>query len=391
MSIKSNRAERSMLKGSQKKNCFEYWRLVTSGFSRLTGEERIFFFDFIIVNPALSPKECVLGFKDRSNKTAQDLHYALTGSAPVQNVAAEEYVQPSYGLVKAGVLGQHGKQINSFYPCNHVDLQSKDYIARFNSIQSGECTLFENGTTGEVRVTSQDLRIHPEFICNAGSISWNLRFDRKIGFLPYTKTKNVSWYSYGAYSVFAGKINFDGEEYEVVPAKSYGYAEKKWGTDYNSPLFHLHSSNLISSITGKPMQNSCVVVEGEFAGKIAIYTYIENKCIEFEVSRKRRDDVTFECSEMPEDEDGVKLHWTCSAHNKKYVLDIDVYCKTQAMSLRDYESPEGSRKLLKILGGCMGTGTVRLYQKNHKELELLNEARIANCVCEYGNMEYPEK
>jgi len=389
MSTKSDRVERYMLKGSLRKNGFDRWRLVTSAFSRSTGEEKVFFLEYLIINPALSPKECVLGLKDRSKKSAQDLQYALTGSNPGHNIEVEEYVQPSYGMVKAGFFGVGGVHINSFYPTNQVEVLSKDFIVRFSG--KNPCTLLQNGTTGTVELSSSDLRMHPEYMCDSGSITWNLRFDKKIGFNPFCKTKNINWSCFGAYSVFAGRIVCNGEEYEVNPARSFGYVDKKWGKEVNSPLFHLHSSNLISSITGKPLTDSCFAVEGDFDGRLSIHAFIDGKCIEFKANRKHKDFITYECTEMPEDDDGVKLHWTVSAHNKNYILDIDVYCNTDAMYVRDYECTEGKKKKLQILGGGMGLGGIKLFQKNHRNLELLEEARINNCVCEYGNIEFPEK
>lgn len=387
MSIKADRFERYMLKGSQRKAGFESWHLATSAFSRVTGEERVFFLDFLILNPALSPKECVLGFKNRVGMGSNDLQYALTGFNANQ-VAAEEYVMPSYGMVKAGFMGKRGTHISSFFPTNQVEVASKDFVVRFSGRNS--CTLLESGTTGTVELTAAELRANPEYMCDAGSITWNLRFDRKIGFTPIYKTNSLSWVSMGAYSVFAGRIICNGEEFEVNPAKSYGYYDKKWGKEYVSPVFHLHSSHLISSITGKPLQNSCFVVDGDYEGKLAIHSFMDNKCIEFSPKR-RKDFVTYKCTEMPEDEDGVKLHWTVSAHNKNYILDIDVYCDTSSMYVRDYECPDGDHKKLQILGGGLGIGGVKLFQKNHKNLELLEEARVLNCVCEYGNIEYPQK
>ena len=56
---KMNGNERYMLKGSLKKNGYDSWRLVFSAFCDQTGEERTFFIEFFVINPALSPKECV--------------------------------------------------------------------------------------------------------------------------------------------------------------------------------------------------------------------------------------------------------------------------------------------------------------------------------------------
>lgn len=74
------RNEKLQLKGSLKKNGFDRWRLVTNAVSSVSGEEKTFFIEFYAVNPALSSKECVLGFKNRFNKSTEDFQYVLPGS-----------------------------------------------------------------------------------------------------------------------------------------------------------------------------------------------------------------------------------------------------------------------------------------------------------------------
>ena len=111
----------------------------------------------------------------------------------------------------------------------------------------------------------------------------------------------------------------------------------------------------------------------------------------FPADKKKKFSITYNCLEMPDDEDGIKLHWTVSVHNKEYVIDIDVFCRTEEMLVRDYESPAGERKVLKVLAGGTGTGELRLYKKIRKNLEVLEHLNFTGAVCEYGNFEYPEK
>ena len=56
------------------------------------------------------------------------------------------------------------------------------------------------------------------------------------------------------------------------------------------------------------------------------------------------------------------------------------------MFVRDYEMPEGRRKLLKILGGT-GNGEIRIYKKIGKNLELLEHANVYDSICEFGQTE----
>ena len=120
-SKKINSSERYMLKGSLKKNGFDRWRIVTTGFSTVTGEERTFFIEFFAVNPLISPNECILGFKSRMPKSEADLQHALAGTQAAMSSNKETFVQPSFFMVKAGVLGAGGKHINAYYSADNVD------------------------------------------------------------------------------------------------------------------------------------------------------------------------------------------------------------------------------------------------------------------------------
>lgn len=110
------RNEKLQLKGSLKKNGFDRWRLVTNAVNSVSGEEKTFFIEFYAVNPALSPKECVLGFKNRFNKSTEDFQYVLPGSETAKNFTSQTYVSPSFFMIKAGVLSASANQMNSYFP-----------------------------------------------------------------------------------------------------------------------------------------------------------------------------------------------------------------------------------------------------------------------------------
>lgn len=99
----------------------------------------------------------------------------------------------------------------------------------------------------------------------------------------------------------------------------------------------------------------------------------------------------YDCQEITDDDMGAKLHWSCSVSNKKYVIDIDVYCRTKDLFLRDYESPMGERKVMRILSSGTGVGKLKLYKVVKKSLELVEQAEVSKCVCEYGNLEKSEE
>ncbi len=396
VSKKISKNNRYMLKGAFRKCGFDRWRLVISGFSRSTGEERTFFVEFYILNPLVSPDEMILGFKSRLAKTEADLQYALAGTQSAKTASQELMMVPSYVMVKAGCYGLEGKQINSFFASSKLEIGHKEFIIRCGPDRlaqgggEGACMLSDKGTRGTVNVTYAELNEKPELLCNAGTMDWDLHYDPSYSFEQDFTGKEINWHILGAATCVSGIIHLDGEEYQVVPKSSFGYFDKNWGKDFPSPFFHLSSSNLTSTITGKPLLKSCFAVQGIYNGVLTVCAKMDEYEVEFNALKKKNYEITFDCSQMPKDDDGIKVHWTVSVHNRNSVLDIDIFCPTDLMFVRDYESPLGGRKLMKILGGGTGTGEIRLYRKIKKNLELIEHATVSNALCEFGNFELPE-
>ena len=113
-----------MLAGSLKKNGFDRWRLVMNGFNTVTGADCTFFIEFYILNPLLSPSECVLGFKSRLEKTPEDLQYALAGTETGKSLMTEKDVRPSFVMVKVGRISKNGKQLNAYFPADKLKTDS---------------------------------------------------------------------------------------------------------------------------------------------------------------------------------------------------------------------------------------------------------------------------
>lgn len=389
---KIRRNERLRLKGSLRKSGFDRWRFVVNGASRVSGEEKAFFIEFYTVNPALSPDECVLGFKNRFNKSAEDFQYVLAGTDSARSLESQVFVTPSFLMVRAGVLARGGVYMNSYYPAEALLAKDKEHIISVSPKTEGGCILTENYTAGSVKVTKADLTEHPEFLGGTGALSWKLRFSRPVSFSPDYHGKDTHWACMGGKADFAGSVVFNGEEFLVSPKNSFGYYDKNWGRDFSSPYFHLSSSNITSAISGKLLERSAFAAQGEYRDKLSVLISIEGKNIEFHADRLKKFSVSYDCQETAGAEDeGLKLHWSVSVHDRRHVVDIDIFCSTKDMFLRDFESPCGGRKVMRVLAGGNGTGRIKIYRKMKKSLELIEQADIAKCVCEYGNLETAEK
>ncbi|MDE5798560.1 MAG: hypothetical protein K2H73_06020 [Treponemataceae bacterium] len=380
---KYQRYDHYLLRGKLCHNGFERWRYAFVGTSKTTGEERAFFVELYLVNPAVSPKEPVLAQKSRLSLSEADLQYALAGTVSAENAGAELAVQPSYALVKAGVFGADGKQLNAFFAASKLSWHKNE--AEF---VVSNCTFGADRITGAVRVAPSEIRERPELLCSSGVMDWALRYEKVISSAPLYKKNGSVWIAGGAKAMFAGVVHIDGVEYVVSPRKSSGYIDRSWGGSLNSPSLHISSSNLTSLITGKPLASSCFAISGEFEGALRLYVNLEGDelCIHKKSPFDRFTEI-HDCSPMPPDADGEKLHWTVSVHRKRLVIDVDIFCKTAEMFVRDYEAPEGERKLLKVLGGGTGFGEIRIYKKRGKDLELLEHAHVADALCEYGQVE----
>ncbi len=389
-SQKINKNERYMLKGRLRKEGFDLWRLVTSGKSVSTGEERVFFIEFYILNPSISPDEPVLGFKSRSNVSEEDLHSALAGTVAASQIEAEKYIVPSFVMVKAGIFRENGKQINNYFPSSNIQFSNNELILKVGTDESNFCSLTTSSTYGKVSVTKENLDEYPELLCHDGTMSWNLRYNTEIDFKGF-KSKEQCWSVPGGKTTFEGKINLDGEDYEILPETSNGYFETCWGKNHFQQYYHLSSSKLSSLNTGKALNNSCFVVHGICDDVISVYLSIEGRKYTFALGKAKKSDLTFEFSEMPEKEEGnVRFHWTVSISDSRYVIDIDGYCNDKSMFLRDYECPEGARKVLRIAGSGNGTGELKVFRKIKKTLEQIEYIGLENMLCEYGGIESPE-
>ena len=381
-SRKMRHFDQYVLRGKLRQEGFERWRYVFSALNRTTGQEKKFFIELYIVNPAISPKAAVISQKSRLAYSESDLQYALAGTDSATHANDELDVKPSYVLVKSGVFGNGGKHMNKFYASSLFG-----YVKNTENFKVGDCLFGANSLTGMISVTEQDLRLRPELLCNSGAMSWELKFERQIESNPLYNRKNYLWIPIGTKSLFSGSVHLDNEEYVVLPKSSNGYIDKCWGEKPNSPYFHLSSSKMTSIISGKALLNSCFALEGEFGGKLCATLDIEGEKYTVE-NRKifKKDVIVHDCSQISDSIDGEKVHWTVSIHKRKFVIDVDAFCKGKELFVRDYEMPQGKRCLLKILSG-IGKGEIRIYKKTGKNLELLEHANIYDAICEFGETE----
>ena len=347
-----------MLGTLHKKHGFMCWRHVFSGLNLKTGDRKSFFIEFFIINPSRSPQEPVFG--------------------QLYEQKIKKYY-PSYIMIKAGAWGKNAKQIHEFYPASDLQFDRRRLNLRLNSL-----TVSEDRLTGSVFMSEQDVLLHPEYMSDAGSMSWDLSMQKEFP----SAFGGVNWHAQGIKTAYKGKVVYNDEEYIVTSEKSFGYADKFWGRDFTSPLMYVASSNAVSDISGRPLKDTCFAVgcgcsKTKGAHNVPQYTavfYYEGIRYAFDLNfLSKKSCVKFNFRESAED-----LHWLICAETSKHLFDIDVFCKKNDTLFMHYESPESFKYHNRLWSCGSGIGEIKFFQKGGKKLELIESARIENCFCEYG-------
>ena len=351
-----------MLDGKFAKCGYDWWWHSFTGINDKTGEEKSFFIEFFICNPAYASEKPTFGQLGET---------------------------PSYLMVKAGAWGEDHRQLHRFFGLRKVAI-FKD--APF-SVAADECYLSEKKISGSVNISKVESANHPEYMCDFGTMRFDLKIEKDIAFnVGYGASKlfrkmkafEMFWHAEGMKSYYSGYVIYNGERYTVSKDNCYGYADKNWGKDFTSPWVWLSSNNLTSKKTGKKLENSVFDIGGgkpkigflTLKGKLLSAYYYEGKCYEFNFSKFWTFTRTrFKCGET---DDEIIWHVVQKTWRNKMVTDIR--CKKKDMLLVNYEAPNGKKRHNRLWNGGTGEGTVKLYHCR----KLVDEVIAKNVGCEYG-------
>ncbi|MBQ4424802.1 MAG: hypothetical protein II882_03565 [Lachnospiraceae bacterium] len=365
-----------MLHGPLASCGYDWWWHSFTAQDAETGEDKAFFIEFFVCNPALAEEEPVLG------------------QLPENKAAGK---RPSYLMVKAGTWGEDHAQLHRFFAWKDVTLHGE---APYR-IEAGDCLACETALKGHITVTPEEAAAHPEWMCDAGTFSWDLTLKKQIAFnvgygasrpLRDAEAFAMYWHAEGMKTVYEGTILYGGRSYTVTPEKCYGYADKNWGRDFTSPWVWLSSNCLKSKKTRQILQNSVFDIGG---GRPKIYFvpldrrllgvfYYEGKEYDFNFSHfwlNVKTEFSFE-----ETDDAV--FWHVRQENSHAVMETEVQCLKKDMLLVNYEAPDGSKRHNRLWNGGNGTGTVKLFDKTADGLKIVDEIEATHIGCEYG--EYDE-
>lgn len=361
-----------MLHGPLARQGYDWWWHSFTAQDAETGEDKPFFIEFFVINPALQEEQPVFGQLEENR---------LAGK------------KPSYLMVKAGCWGEDACQLHRFFSLKDVRIhRSEPY-----EVEADDCFASETKLRGSIQITEEECAMHPEWMCDHGSFSWDLKVEKKITFnVGYGASKPfrdaeafaMYWHAEGMKSAFEGSLVFNGKKYLVQPEKSFGYADKNWGRDFTSPWVWLSSNCLKSRISGKMLTNSVFDIGG---GRPKIYFlpldrrllgvfYYEGAEYDFNFSHAWLNVKTrFSFSEQEN-----RVLWHVRQENLHALMDVRVACKKKDMLLIQYEAPDGSKKHNRLWNGGNGIGLIRLYDKVGRELKLVDEIEATHIGCEYG-------
>ena len=367
-----------MLHGPLAHHGYDWWWHSFTAQDAETGEDKPFFIEFFICNPALAEDQPTLGQLPENRRAGK---------------------RPSYLMVKAGTWGSEHFQLHRFFSLRKVRIHGDAPY----EVEAEDCYASETALKGSIRILPEEAAAHPEWMCDAGELSWDLKLDKQIAFnVGYGASKPLRdaeafamyWHAEGMKTAVSGSVTCGGRKYIVTPEKSYGYADKNWGRDFTSPWVWLASSCLKSKRDGRMLTNSAFDIGG---GRPKIYFvpldrrllgvfYYEGKEYDFNFSHvwlNVKTEFSFE-----EQEELVHLH--VRQENRNAVMDTEVFCRKEDMLLVNYEAPDGSKKHNRLWNGGNGWGTVRLYDKVGEELQLVDEIEATHIGCEYGEYDDTE-
>ena len=366
-----------MLHGALRYHGYDWWWHSFTAQDAETGEDKPFFIEFFLCNPAL----------------AEDI--PVLGQLPANRDAGK---RPSYLMVKAGCWGEDHCQLHRFFAWKDIDLHG-DAPYR---VEASGCLASETALRGSIHITPQEAAAHPEWMCDSGSLSWDLTLDKQIAFnvgygasrpLRDAEAFAMYWHAEGMKTAYSGRVKYNGRSYIVTPERSFGYADKNWGRDFTSPWVWLASSCLVSRRTGRLLENSAFDIGG---GRPKVYFvpldrrllgafYYEGREYDFNFSKlhlRVKTDFSFEEREN-------EVVWQVRQENIHAVMETEIHCRKADMLMVNYESPDGAKRHNRLWNGGNGRGVIRLYDRSGAGLSLVDEVEATHVGCEYGEYDEP--
>lgn len=366
-----------MLDGRLADHGIDMWRQMFIGHNKETGDEKIFFIDFIAVNPGHGGPDPVFGQLPENKKSGK---------------------RPSYLMIHAGAYGEKPIQLQRYFGWDNVTIKADAPFL----LSADNCFLSESRTLGMIGVSEEEAAEHPEWMTNAGNMIWDLKIDKKIAFnagygtgkvFRDSDASQIYWHVQGMKTEYSGDVSLNGVLYHIDPETSYGYADKSWGSDIAKPVICLSSSDLYDNKTGERLYNSAFTIGGgnfrvgpiKLSNKLMSAFWIEGRPYEFNFSKVWT--MTRTVAKVKKNKN--EIVWRIEQETPIHKVSAELRSPIKEMVRERYESPDGEAYAGKIMSGGSGTGEIRIYTKkislkNKWEWELAEELTASHVLCEYG-------
>ncbi|MCP4744874.1 MAG: hypothetical protein GY874_01860 [Desulfobacteraceae bacterium] len=310
---------------------YDWWWHSLVAINRQTGEKQPFFIEYYVINPGLGGAEPILGQLPENKENA---------------------IFPSYAMIKAGIWAENAsKQINNFYGID-------DFNACMDKMDVTIGQNFANDTelSGGVYLSEQDARQHPEYMSDAGKMTWDLKAEKVLSYSAgYAASElftvidsfTMWWHIPGMKTLYSGTITYNDQIYDVIAEESCGYQDKNWGSDYTNPWVWLNCNNFVSEKTGKKLQYTSLDVGGGLSEafniplgkKVLVIFYHEGELYEYNFSKlwqlsTQKFNVTMTDTDFT---------WDIEAGNTDSKIEILFTNPKSKMLKINYENPLGQR------------------------------------------------
>ena len=367
-----NKRNGYMLSGKRARRGYDWWWHSFVAEHEKTGDVKPFFIEYYVINPSLDRGEIVPG-QLAANKDAGR--------------------KPCYAMIKAGAWGAEKRlQLHNFYPISDFSASREGMDVRI-----GEHTADETSLVGSVTLSPEEAAAHPEYMSDAGKMSWDLKAEKILsysvgwGTSPFFRKLdafNMYWHAQGMRTRYSGTVTLNGETYLVKPETSYGYQDKNWGRDYTSPWVWLNCNNLTSRKTGEKLDRSGFDVGGaqpvafgiSLPRRLLIALHYEGKFYEWNFSKFwKGSKQVFDCPVLED-----RVEWNIDAWDRKTKVEIRFRCPRETMLNVNYENPDGQKRHNELWNGGYASGTIAVFEKkggNWVEIDTLDGEMGG---CEYG-------
>ncbi|MBL8966894.1 MAG: hypothetical protein JNG85_07790 [Spirochaetaceae bacterium] len=340
-----------MLRGRLARRGYDWWWHSLVGVDAETGERQPFFIEYYVVNPALAEA------------------LPVPGQSPANKAAGK---RPSYAMLKAGRWGEgRAAQIHNLYPLSAFSASREGMDVRI-----GDSVATETRLSGRVALSAAEAAAHPEYMSDAGEMSWELEAEKQLAYSVGWGTSALArridafqmyWHAAGMKTRYKGRITFNGREYRVDPESSAGYQDKNWGRDYTSPWIWLNCNNLRSEKTGKLLERTSLDLGGaqpvafgvSLPRRLLVAFHHEGEFYEWNFSKFWKGSrQRFDCPVTAD-----KVEWNVDAEDPRTRIEIRFSCPRATMLNVNYENPDGEKRHNALWNGGYASGTIRLWRR----------------------------